>query len=1059
MTSSRPPLRQSGLPTSFLVRMATGFLALTLLLVAMATFSLLRSREQHQEQAFVQAGNLTRLLEIQLSDTFDRLDRVLLEAKAELEQRLPAAGVRGADIAMLRDRKTFKLPELDALRVADAQGHLADEDGRWVSNGPVIADRPFFRRLMSDPDAGLVFSEAQVSRASGKRVLVLARRLNQPNGEFAGIVSVSITLEHLENTLASLNLGTNGAITLRDAELRLVTRYPRPPTDGPDTNRISGDLLLALQRQPEGGSYIATTALDHMERADSYRRLAGYHFYILAGLATEDYLAPWRLEVAKTVAFVLALFGLGLLFCWRSYHAWGRRELDLQAISRKEEEFRTLLESAPDALVIVDAQGLIATVNDQAQRMFGYARAEMLGQSIEMLIPAARRARHKTALKDYVDQPHARGMGNVKDLSAVRRDGTEIPVEISLSPLTTDHGRLVMAAIRDVTERQRVIHSLRESEERFRLLVDGVQDYAIYMLSPEGVVLNWNSAAERLKQWRADEVIGRHYSLFYRPEDIAAGMPAEHLAEAARLGHQRTEGFRMRKDGSLFWASLAITAIHAEDGSLRGFAKVTRDITQRRRDEQQEMARSRLLDLIVAKHSLSELLDEVAGGLERQLHGATCALLLRDVFGTSLMVGAAPSLPATLRTALDGLEVSAQNCFGATALSKERVLVTDSSLASAVQDAGVRLLAQSDLVSVWSEPVLAANGEVLGILAVFHQHATNPDAFELGVLARTAQLASIAIERSRSDDALELASSVYAAVGEAIMLVDADNRIEAVNPAFTRLTGYTAEEICGMSPSVLGSGRQDAAFFQGMWHSLQATGHWQGEICNRRKDGSLFTEWLVISTVFDDQGKVRRRIALYSDITEQKRAEEAVWRQANYDPLTRLPNRRLFHDRLEQEVGNAQRNDEQVALFFIDLDHFKEVNDMHGHDVGDALLVDAALRIRNCVRETDTVARLGGDEFTVILGAIHSVQLVREVAAALVTTLAQPFHIGQIRLDIGGSVGIAFFPDHGHDTASLIKNADRAMYIAKREGRGCFRVHAPEAESLPELPPAAPLRH
>jgi diguanylate cyclase (GGDEF)-like protein/PAS domain S-box-containing protein len=1000
----------------------------------------MRSQAQYQAQAFVQTGNLSQLIEIQITESFDRLDRVLLEAKGEIERRLHGAGVTASDLDMLQARETFRLPELDALRMADAKGHFIDSSNLLSPSSPSIADRNFFKRLRDDTAAGLVFSEAQVSRASEKKVIVLARRLNRPNGEFAGIVSVSVTLAHLENTFEALDLGARGAVSLRDIDLHLVARYPAPAAEDLGTGQVSADLRKALKDHPDVGNYRATAAFDLVERASSYRRLSAYPFYVVVGLATDDFLATWRVEAAKTLAATIALVALSVLFCWQAYQAWKRREQDVLALARQEEKFRTLLESAPDALVIVDAQGLIATVNKQAESLFGYTRAELLGLPIELLVPEQRRPKHASQGREYIEQPHVRGMGNVKDLTAVRKDGQEFPVEISLSPLETEQGCMVTAAIRDVTERQRAYISLQESEERFRLLLEGVQDYAIYMLSAEGVVLNWNSAAERLNQWRAEEIVGQHFSLFYLPEEVAAGKPMQHLESAAQRGHYRTEEYRVRKDGSRFWASLAITAIFREDGSVRGFAKVTRDITERRRNEQQERARSKILDMIVAKCPLPDLLEQVIDGLEQQIPDTTCAVLLRDVLGTRFLVGAAPHVTQAWIQAFENTEIDEDNCFGTAIVTGKRVLIPDVAQAINGNACCINLHAQTALATIWLEPILASNGEVLGIMVVGHRRPASPGEFELVVLEHTAQLASIAIEHSRSDDALELASSVYAAIGEAIMLVDADNCIKAINPAFTRLTGYHPVEICGKSPSVLNSGHQNGAFYQSMWHSLEATGRWQGEICNRRKDGSLFTEWLMITTVFDAQGSVQRRIALFSDITDQKRAEEAVWRHANYDPLTRLPNRRLFHDRLELEIKKAERSSEKVALLFIDLDHFKKVNDLHGHDVGDALLVEAALRIQNCVRETDTVARLGGDEFTVILCGKHALQRVEEVATMIVDTLVAPFHIGPATLTISGSVGIAIYPDHAHETSSLIKQADRAMYTAKQAGRSCYRV-------------------
>jgi diguanylate cyclase (GGDEF)-like protein len=223
-----------------------------------------------------------------------------------------------------------------------------------------------------------------------------------------------------------------------------------------------------------------------------------------------------------------------------------------------------------------------------------------------------------------------------------------------------------------------------------------------------------------------------------------------------------------------------------------------------------------------------------------------------------------------------------------------------------------------------------------------------------------------------------------------------------------------------------------------MWASLQVTGRWQGEIVNRRKNGELFSEWLAINTVVDDNGEVRQRIAIFSDITDKKRSEEIIWRQANYDSLTGLPNRRLFHDRLIQEMKREDRTKESLALMFIDLDHFKEVNDTLGHESGDNLLIQASKRIAGCIRESDTLARLGGDEFTVILPGLSDAKRLGVLADNIIHALAMPFRIGDTNAYVSASIGITIYPQDADNLSALLKHADQAMYVAKNKGRNQY---------------------
>jgi diguanylate cyclase (GGDEF)-like protein/PAS domain S-box-containing protein len=335
------------------------------------------------------------------------------------------------------------------------------------------------------------------------------------------------------------------------------------------------------------------------------------------------------------------------------------------------------------------------------------------------------------------------------------------------------------------------------------------------------------------------------------------------------------------------------------------------------------------------------------------------------------------------------------------------------------------------------------------------------DGFEIGAIDYISKPFSIAVTKMRIKQHLErefqakqleqeirehklaqehllVAGLVYNATSEGMMLTDVDCNIVAVNPAFTKITGYTLEEVKGKNPNILKSGMQDAEFYQEMYACLEKTGTWIGEIWNSHKNGDTYAELLTINTIYDDNGAVHQRVALFSDITQKKKIDELIWRQANYDSLTGLPNRQLFKDRLEQSIKKAKRDNSIVALFFIDLDHFKEINDTKGHDVGDLLLIEAAKRLLLCVRETDTVARLGGDEFTIIFEELVEDDCIERIAKAICNSMKKSFFIENELHYISASVGITLFPDDAIEIADLLKNADQAMYCSKEKGRNCY---------------------
>lgn len=293
-----------------------------------------------------------------------------------------------------------------------------------------------------------------------------------------------------------------------------------------------------------------------------------------------------------------------------------------------------------------------------------------------------------------------------------------------------------------------------------------------------------------------------------------------------------------------------------------------------------------------------------------------------------------------------------------------------------------------------------------------------------------------------AEEKLKLTAKVVESASEAVVITNIRNQIEYVNPAFTTITEYPAEEVIGLNPGMLQSGRHDRDFYRAMWAEIAEKGRWRGEIWNRRKSGEFYAEWLSIVAIKDDAGNTTHHIAIFSDITHRKEDEARVWRQANYDALTGLPNRALFMDRLTQAVRQNRRENKKFALMFLDLDGFKQVNDTLGHAAGDLLLQQTAGRLTECMRSSDTVARLAGDEFTCILSGIHGREDAAMVAGKILERLSEPFDLDDRLAQVRGSIGIAVFPDNGADEDTLLKLSDYAMYSVKRNGKNNFEFAA-----------------
>lgn len=292
-----------------------------------------------------------------------------------------------------------------------------------------------------------------------------------------------------------------------------------------------------------------------------------------------------------------------------------------------------------------------------------------------------------------------------------------------------------------------------------------------------------------------------------------------------------------------------------------------------------------------------------------------------------------------------------------------------------------------------------------------------------------------AVERHRIRQRVLLAEAAFGATDTGIVVLDADYRIIRVNPAFTRLTGFATEDVLGQPPVMLGSGEHEANYHERILGQVSPEGGWEGEVWNRRRNGEVFPVWLRLNAVRDEGGTLSGYVAVLSDITHRKRAEAELVRQATRDGLTGLPNRSLLRSLMHEAVERATEQGRGCAFLFVDLDGFKDVNDTHGHDIGDELLKDVARRLRGALRASDEVGRLGGDEFVVLLNDVADPADAGAVAGKIVGALSAPFHLGAVTASVSASVGVALWPEAGDTAEALLKSADEAMYKAKNNGK------------------------
>ena len=546
---------------------------------------------------------------------------------------------------------------------------------------------------------------------------------------------------------------------------------------------------------------------------------------------------------------------------------------------------------------------------------------------------------------------------------------------------------------------------LVESEARFRSLVESSSDW-IWEVDIHGIYTYTSPNVYELLGYTAEEILGRTPFDLMPPDEAVRIKAVFNKVVASRQPCYAIENTNRHKDGQLVVLETNAVPVFNTSGTLMGYRGMDRDITGRKQAEQairlseaslaeaQRIARlgSWDWDIVHKRVTWSSEAYRIYG-VPPQQTGITYEMFLDTVH---------PDDRAAVHQAVND------------ALQQRRPYDIEHRIVH--PDGNERL------VHACGEVTFDDNGAAVRMIGTA-QDITEQKIVELQ---------------------LHQAAKVFEHTSEGVIITGPDQRIVAVNRAFTRITGYTAEEVKGRKPKILRSGRHDDNFYRQMWTAIAATGLWQGEIWNRRKDGVDYPEWLSISEVRDESGAIVNYIGVFADITLIKETQNKLEHSAHHDALTGLPNRVLFRDRLEQGLAAAHRDGKGVALLFVDLDRFKVINDTLGHEAGDLLLQEVARRLPGCLREDDTVARMGGDEFVVILRGISQPEDAALLAARLLAEASRPLPLASHEVAATLSIGISLYPQDGKDVSTLLKNADAAMYRAKDMGRNCYQYYSNE---------------
>ena len=450
------------------------------------------------------------------------------------------------------------------------------------------------------------------------------------------------------------------------------------------------------------------------------------------------------------------------------------------------------------------------------------------------------------------------------------------------------------------------------------------------------------------------------------------------------------------------------------------------------------------LEMITLDRPTNEILNSLCLLAETMVDDSVASIMLLDQSRSRLEVRAAPSIPREAIEALNGLQPGPDAGSCGTAVFKREPVFIANILTDVRWARYLDIAKRFDLQACWSMPIKVANDDVVGSFALTSFQTRPPDPFHRRLLDTGSYLAGIVLERDRQAQRLLTAGIAFEHMREGVMVTDANHRIIQVNQAFERITGYRAEEAIGETPRLLNSGHQSADFYRGFYRSLAQRGEWLGEIWNRRKNGDVYPQWLSVKAVRGPDGTAGQHVSVFADITDTKDSERKLWQMAHHDALSNLPNRLLLNARLEHAVQRAHRTGTSVAVLFIDLDRFKNINDTLGHQVGDELLKDVADRLRTSVKEDDTVARLGGDEFVVVAEGIADANSAHLIAERIIERLSIPVEIRGKALFATASIGISLYPQDATAPETLLQHADAAMYQAKAMGRNRLAFYAPE---------------
>jgi diguanylate cyclase (GGDEF)-like protein/PAS domain S-box-containing protein len=653
---------------------------------------------------------------------------------------------------------------------------------------------------------------------------------------------------------------------------------------------------------------------------------------------------------------------------------------------KQESMFRKeLIEALPGVFYMIDAQGRYLLWNHNLERVLQLGPEEMAASHPLDFFDGE----DKTNIGNTIRQVFAKGDGEV-EAELISKDGTKTPYHLTGRRVERDGVPVLVGLGLNITQQRENLREAKTQLRRNQTLMRNSME-GIHVLDIDGNVLEANDAFCSMLGYTRDEILQlnvRDWDVHFSAEELRARI-------SSFIGRSEIfDTMHRRKDGSVIDVEICVNGVVIDDKTYL-FAS-SRDITERKKLQIVQQRYKQVIEAAMDGYWMANtegFLEEV-----NEAYAKMSGYTMQELVGMHISQLDANENEAEVMAHIDRVMVQGYGRFETQHRRKDgRVFDVEVSVA---------FLPESGKVFVFSHNITL---------------------------------------RKQAEQALRVAAATFE-MHEAILITDAQANIVRVNSAFTDITGYSSEDVIGRNPRIMSSGRHDNAFYAALWKEILDTGSWAGEIWDKRKNGEIYPKWMTITAVKNQRGETTQYVAIFSDITERKRAEEEIRNLAFYDALTQLANRRLFIERFQTALAASVRYGGHGAILFVDLDRFKHLNDTLGHDYGDLLLIEVASRIKSCVREVDTVARFGGDEFVVLLENISGDGLDASrkaggVAEKIRESLSQPYRLNGQECHSSPSIGISLYHGNEESMDALIRQADAAMYQAKEAGRNNVRFY------------------